>query len=131
MRTEILNYINSIALGNFLVTDELPYEENGNALYLKNLKKIYVDDTESIVEPVFSTLNGVNISNETLISRIYFANDAKTSPPDYEDLLADLRAAANITTVEGVKSRSVDVVTTFEGDVQVTEIEIRFIRIST
>ena len=52
MRTEVLDYINSLALGGFLLTQELPWEADGTALYVKNLKKIYVDVPEYVTKAI-------------------------------------------------------------------------------
>lgn len=131
MRQEVLDYINSLALGGYLLTEELPWSSDGTPLYLNNLKKIYVDNTEYLSEPIVQALNGLNISNETQITRIYFANDAKQLPANYEDLIVDLKATKDITTVEGVQRREVDVLTSFESDVLVTEIAVRFIKLIT
>lgn len=131
MRQEVLDYINSLALGGYLLTEELPWTSDGVPLYVKNLKKIYVSNTEYVSEPIVATLSGFNISNEQQITRIYFANDAKQIPANYEDLIVDLKAAKDITTVSGVKRREVDVTTSFEEDVLVTEVAVRFTKLTT
>jgi hypothetical protein len=131
MRQEVLDYINSLSLGGYLLTEEAPWSDNGVPLYIKNLKKIYVDNIEYISEPIVATLNGSTINNELMIASIYFANDAKTIPANYDLLVADLRNARNITSVEGVRSREAEVTITYENDVMITEVEIRLGRIST
>ena len=130
MRQEILDYINTLALGGYLLTEESPWADNGVPLYLKNLKKIYVDNTESITETLISTLDGVTINNEQFISSIYFANDAKTIPANYDDLVTDLKAAKTIS-FDGARTRESEVTVTYENDVMITEIEIRLGRLST
>lgn len=130
MRQEILDYINTLALGGYLLTEESPWADNGVPLYQKNLKKIYVDNTESITETLISTLDGLTINNEQLITSIYFANDAKTIPANYDDLVTDLKGAKNIS-FGGVRTRESEVTVTYENDVMLTEIEIRLGRLST
>lgn len=131
MRTEILDYINTLNLGSFLVSQELPWEESGQALFLKNLKKIYVDVTQYQNETLITALNGLNINNETSIVRILFACDAKQTPANYDTLVTDLKSAKDITTIEGVRSRQCDVSTDIENDSLVTTLEIRFTKITT
>jgi hypothetical protein len=131
MRTEVLDYINSLALGGFLLTQELPWEADGTTLYVKNLKKIYVDVPEYQNEPIIQTLNGININNETTIIRIYFACDAKQIPTNYETLISDLKLAKDITSIEGIQRRQCDINTSMDGDVLVTQLEIRFTKLST
>jgi hypothetical protein len=45
MRTQLLSAITTAVstLTQFAVASELPWEQNGNPLYRKNMKRIYVD----------------------------------------------------------------------------------------
>jgi len=131
MRTEILDYISTLNLGSFIVSQELPWEESGQALFLKNLKKIYVDATQYQNESLITALNGLNINNETSIVRILFACDAKQTPANYDTLVTDLKSAKDITTIDGVRTRQCDVTTDIENDSLVTTLEIRFTKITT
>jgi hypothetical protein len=130
MRTEILDYINTLSLGGFLLSQEIPFEENGDPLYLKNLKKIYVGITEYATEPLITTLSSENINSETTTIRIFFAADAKSLPTNYDTLVEDLRAAKDIDTIDGIFRREVSVETTFESDALVTQLEIRLTKIT-
>lgn len=131
MRDEILTYVQSLNLGTVTVSTEVPWTDNDVPLYLKNLKKIYVDVDTIAVEPLITALNGLNIANETTSVRIYFANDAKVLLPNYSDIITDLKAAKDITTITGVQRRECDVTTAVDNDVLVTELEIRFIKLLT
>jgi hypothetical protein len=131
MRQEVLDYINSLPLGGYLLTEESPWSDNGVPLYIKNLKKIYVDNTDYVNEPLISTLGRLSINEETQVTRIYFANDAKTLPSNYDTLVSDLKAVRNINTVLGSNRRQVDVEVTYENDIMVTELEVRFTKLST
>jgi len=131
MRQEVLDYINSLPLGGYLLTEESPWSDNGVPLYIKNLKKIYVDNTDYVNEPLISTLGRLSINEETQVTRIYFANDAKTLPSNYDTLVSDLKAVRNINTVLGSNRRQVDVEVTYENDIMITELEVRFTKLST
>lgn len=130
MRQEVLDYINTLALGGYLLTEESPWSDNEVPLYIKNLKKIYVDNTEFISEPIVTTLGGLNINNEQMVTTIYFANDAKTIPANYDELVTDLKLAKDIA-IDGVRTREAEVSITYENDVMITEIEIRLGKLST
>jgi hypothetical protein len=130
MRQEVLDYINSLALGGYLLTEESPWRDNAIPLYIKNLKKIYVDNVEYISEPLIATLGTLSINQQTQSTRIYFANDAKTVPSNYETLVVDLKAVKDITIDEGFNRREVDVRVSYENDVMVTEMEVRFTKLS-
>ena len=130
MRQEVLDYINGLALGGFLVSQEVPWSDNAIPLYRKNLKKIYVDNVEYISEPLIATLGTLSINQQTQSTRIYFANDAKTVPSNYDTLGQDLILAKNIAIADGTNRRDATVAVSYENDVMVTEIEIRFTKLS-
>jgi len=130
MRQEVLDYINGLALGGYLLSEESPWRENTIPLYIKNLKKIYVDNVEYLSEPLIATLGTLSINQQTQSTRIYFANDAKTVPSNYDTLVQDLILAKNINLADGTNRREADVRVSYENDVMVTEIEIRFTKLS-
>jgi hypothetical protein len=131
MRTDVIDYLQTLNLGTFLVSSELPFSESGTPLYIKNLKKIYVDVDQYAAEPIISALNGLNITRDTIAVRVYLANDAKSIPPNYDDVVSQIRTAKNILpTTGGFSTREVDVETSFEADRLITEIELRFIKLT-
>lgn len=130
MRLDIIDYFQTLNLGTFIPSTELPWSENGTPLYLKNLKKIYVDVDQYVVTPLITTLNGINITEDITAVRIFFANDAKSVPPNYEEVVQLIRSAKDIDAAVGYSRREVDVTTSFEADKLVTEIEIRFIKLT-
>ena len=91
MREDILTYIRSLSLGTFTVSDDLPREEGGVMLYVKNPKRIYVDRPQYSEEPLLQTLNGFDIHSEATTVSIYFTADAKTLPANYGALVESWR----------------------------------------
>ena len=130
MRQAVLDYVQSLNLGTYIVSTELPWTDNGVALYVKNLKKIYVDVDSYEVNPIIATLNGLNITEDINIVKVYFANDAKQIPPNYEDVVTQLRAAKNIDTTTGFNRRECVVSTSYDADKLITELELRFIKLT-
>lgn len=130
MRQEVIDYIQTLNLGTFIVSSEVPWDENGTPLYLKNLKKIYVGITEYTIDPVIITLGGVNITRDTAAVKVYLANDAKQMPPNYDDVVQQLISAKNINTTTGFNQRECSVQTEFNVDKLVTVVEIKFIKIT-
>lgn len=131
MRDEIRNYIGTQNLGGFILSQEVPWSENGNPLYLKNPKRIYVDVDQIETDPFIQTLSGVTISNQVNVVRLYFSTDAKQVPSNYNDIVESLRKAKDITTIQGVNRRECLVSTNYENDMMVTELEYRFTKLST
>lgn len=126
MRTEIIDYIQGQNLGGYTLTQELPWTSNGLALYLKNPKRIYIDRTQYNQEPLVETLDGLDIANEITSIKVYFSNDAKLLPSNYESLIDQLKGAKTITSAQGYRTRECIITTTFEEDLLVTELEFRF-----
>ena len=131
MRTEILEYCQALNLGTVTVSTELPWTDNNVPLYLKNLKKIYIDIDNVEIEPFIQALNGLNITNEITSVRTYFACDAKVLLPNYDDIITDLKGVKDITTITGVQRRECVITTSTENDVLVTELEYRFTKLLT
>ena len=130
MRQSVIDYLQGLNLGSFTIASEVPWTETGTELYLKNLKKIYVDVDAFTTEPVITTFTGLNLNNETTVVRVYFANDAKQLPSNYDDVVASIKAAKDVEATAGYSRREVDVSTTYESDRLVTEIELRYIKLT-
>jgi hypothetical protein len=88
MRAQLLSAIVTATstLTQFAVSTELPWSQNGTALFRKNLKKIYVDQTRQEQTTLIPTLDGVDVFQNDLITEVYVACDAK-NPPSQLDLL--------------------------------------------
>lgn len=130
MRTEVIDYVQGLNLGTFTVSQELPYTESGQALYVKNPKRIYVDEEQITSEPIIQALDGLTVINEESTVTIYFSVDSKLVPANYDSVVTALKGARNITTVDGVIRRELDVSTGYDGDLLVTELAIRFNKIT-
>lgn len=131
MRTEIIDYIQGLGLGSYSLTQELPWTSNGQPLYLKNPKRIYVDVAEFTDEPLVETMDGIKISNDVTSVKVYFSNDAKILPSNYDELIANLKLAKNINTTTGYRTRECVISKSFQEDLLVTELEFRFTKLTT
>jgi hypothetical protein len=127
MRDLIVAYITANPVEGFALTDELPWTKGGVPLYQKNMKKIYVDRTQTVQEPLFDTLDGMSAVIETQTVSVYVATDAKTLPSNYETLVTTLRAAKNDSSfVIGNTERQVNVSTEYDVDALVTRFDFTF-----
>jgi hypothetical protein len=129
MRTEVIDYLVSAPLQSYNFSRELPFEEGGTALYLKNPKTIYVDAVNKDVTQLFATLNGDSIHLETSTVTVYFSNDAKNTPANYDDLIEYLVKGKDLGTTQGFNDRNVDVSTELDGDLQVTTVELQYTKL--
>ena len=130
MRTEVLNYIDTLSLGTYAKSTNLPYTASGQLLYITNPKTLYVDQPNITEDPVITALDGVHLNNKVQSVIIYFSSDAKSLPANYTTLVNDLKNAKNITTVSGVHRRESDVTQSYQGDLLITEIAVRLITIT-
>lgn len=130
MRSEIRSYLQRLNLGSFIVANERPWNESGLALYLKNQKKVYVDDTRYETETVAATLSGLNIQSRSQSVRILFSADAKQLPSNYDSVVEQIVNAKNIDLQDGTYRRVSSVQTSYENDLLVTEVEITLTKLS-
>lgn len=130
MRTEILDYLQSQNLGTITVSRELPWSENGVPMYLKNLKKVYAEAEQVENTPLITALDGTYVPSEVTTVTVFIACDAKQTPPNLDQIIASIRTAKDITTIEGVNRRECSVSTSYENDVLVTQLDFRFTKIT-
>ena len=95
MRTQLLSAITSATstLTQFAVSQELPWSQNGTPLYLKNMKKIYVDRERQEETMLIPTLNGGEVFQDDLIAEVYVAVDAKNTPSQLDNLITKILGA--------------------------------------
>ena len=108
MRTELLSAITTAVstLTQFAVATELPWEQNGTPLYLKNMKKIYVDRPKQEETMLIPTLNGNEVFQDDLIAEVYVAVDAKNTPSQLDNLITKILSAKSTINVVNFGSES-------------------------
>jgi hypothetical protein len=128
MRDLLITYLKTqgTTLKTVGVSEELPWSKDGEPLYLKNFKKIYVDREQTAQEPLINTLQGASIVNETTTVSAYLVVDAKTPLVNYELIVDLMRDARNQVAPEEKLDRTVSVTKTLEGDAQVTQFTFEF-----
>lgn len=130
MRTDVINQIKAVAPFGYKLSNELPFDESDVALYLKNPKTIYVDTSTVDQDPLFATLDGLNITNSTTSTKVYFTTDAKNIPANYDTVVSSLKAIRDTISSPGAQRREAFVSTSYEGDLLVTELEYRITKIT-
>lgn len=99
MRAELLSAITSAisTLTNFAVSLELPWEQNGQPLFRKNMRKIYLDQEYRNETTLIPVLDGGNILEDEIVVEAYLAVDAKNTPSGLDNLISKVLAAKNST----------------------------------
>jgi hypothetical protein len=126
MRQVIYDYIDNLGLRSFILSPHLPWDDNGAPLYHHNKKYIYVDLAQISQEPLFDTLDLGGAVNETTKISVYFVNDAKNLPPDYDSVVAEIKGARLAQGTEGYIQKLCQVNTEFMNDAVLTHLEFSF-----
>jgi ribosomal protein S28E/S33 len=126
MRAEIVDYIAANPVPGYTLTQELPWDSNGTPLYLKNFKRIYVDNAQVQQEPLIDVLNGTGIVDEITTVTVRVTTDAKTQPSNYNTMVSTLKNARLDSDITGVTQRATQVQTEMVGDAVVTQFDFSF-----
>lgn len=130
MRADIITYLKTQSLGSLSMTDNLPFDDSGVPLYLKNAKKVYVNTDQIESDPIVQTLGGVNINNEATSVDIYFSVDAKTLITNYDTIVSTIRQVKDNVSIDGVHTRTAEVATEYVNDLLITTITITLTKIA-
>jgi len=131
MRSQILTYLKDNVVTGFGVSDNLPFQQNGDPLYLQNLKTLYVNQPRTEQEPLFETLDSISIVSETTIASCYVVTDAKTLPSNYDDLVTAVKGIRTDSTIKnlGYTAKEVGITTTLTNDIQITQFDMEFTKV--
>jgi hypothetical protein len=93
MRASLLAAITTATstLTQFAVSTELPWSQNGDPLYRKNMKKIYVDNAVIEQSTVMYTFEKTrNVDQNIYTCNVYFTVDAKNPPSQSAQVLNNI-----------------------------------------
>jgi hypothetical protein len=131
MRQAIVNYLNSNkrSLTPAIVAEHLPYLIDGNPIYFKNKKHIYVDVDQVNQITALNALDGSGATNEHTNIRAFLVTDAKQPIPNYETIVQTIKDARLTPELQGVTQRLCTVKTSFIEDALITEFEYHFVKL--
>lgn len=97
MRSQVVSALSAAisTLTQFAMATELPWSQNGQPLYLKNMKKVYVDATQVEQTTLIPTLNGGEVFENLMTSAVYVSVDAKNQPSQLDALITNILNAKN------------------------------------
>lgn len=126
MRAELLSYLTTAtSTATIRTVSELPWNTSGEPLYLKNMKKFYLDEEQieqSVLIPVLPGFNDV-MQNQTTVTG-YFAVDAKNQPSGLSTAITTILGAKEKTGISNFGFES-DYTTEILDDVLVYTIQYR------
>jgi hypothetical protein len=126
MRAQLLTYLTAQLTGSVKTSQELPWSEGTNPLYLKNARRVYLDEPYTEQDTLFPTLGSLQINQRVTVVRWYLTMDAKQRNTDLDSALTILGSAKDITTITGVFTRLFDYTVSIDNDRVVYEGEYRF-----
>lgn len=126
MRTELLTYLTAELTGSIKTSQELPFQEGTNPLYMKNARRVYLDEPYTEEDTLIPTLSDLTINERVTIIRWFLTVDAKNRNTDLDSALTILGSAKDITTITGVYKRLFDYTVTIDNDRVVYEGQYRF-----
>jgi len=126
MRAELLSYLTTAtSTATIKVVSELPWNTAGEPLYLKNMKKMYLDQEQRTQTTLIPTLTGDDIYQNDLTVKGYFAVDAKNAPSGLDAAITTILNARDRTGVNNFGSEA-DYTTDIQDDVIIYTVEYRF-----
>ena len=130
MRTELLAYLTTNLTGTIKPSQELPYEEGNNFLYLRNLRRVYLDEPNTEQNSLYPTLGSTNINEKITTVRWYLTVDSKNRNTDLDTALTILGSGKDIATITGPHKREFDYITSINDDKITYEGQYRFYTIA-
>lgn len=126
MRSNLLAAITTATstLTQFAVSQELPWTQAGDALFTKNMKKIYVDTPVIEQSTVYFTFEKNNVDENAYSCTVYFTVDAKNPPSQTQQVLQRILDCKNKTGLRSYDDES-DYVTEIQEDKLIYTIQFR------
>ena len=126
MRTELLTYLTAELTESIKTSQELPFQEGTNPLYMKNARRVYLDEPYTEEDTLLPTLGSLQINQRITTVRWFLTVDAKNRNADLDAALTILSSAKDITTITGVYTRLFDYTVSIDNDRVIYEGEYRF-----
>ncbi len=126
MRSELLSYLTTAtSTATIKTVSELPWNTAGEPLYLKNMKKFYLDEEQIEQSVLIPTLTGqTDVMSNLITVRGYFAVDAKNQPSGLSPAITTILGAKDRTGIANFGTES-DYTTEIQNDVIIYTVEYR------
>jgi len=125
MRTALLAYLAANLTGTIKSSQELPYEEGGASLNLKNLRRVYLNEPTTEVSQLVGTFEGDILEKITTVSGV-LSVDAKQRNSDLDQALQILAQAKNSATITNSFRNEFDYTTEIVNGIITYNFEYRF-----
>jgi len=130
MRTQLLSYLTSNLTGAIKPSQELPFEQGGSANYLRNMRRVYLDEPYTEQDSLFNTLDELDINQKITYVRGYLAVDAKNRNADLDAALTTMSNALKQANITDSFRKEFDYTTTMDDDRVIYEFEYRYYQLA-
>jgi hypothetical protein len=131
MRAQLLNFLTANLTGTIKTSQELPFEQGGSANYIRNMRKVYLDEPFIEQDILINTLDeSADVNQQITYVRGYLAVDAKNRNPDLDAALNTIGAALKQADITNSFRKEFDYTTTIDDDRVVYEFEYRYYQIA-
>tara|TARA_R110002073_G_scaffold40387_2_gene114456 strand:+ start:418 stop:813 length:396 start_codon:yes stop_codon:yes gene_type:complete len=129
IRDELLTQLNTNLAAHtaFSVSSELPFNSAGDALYLKNMKTVYLDEDQLDITQHVPVLNANKIMQTETTVNGYLVTDAKNQPSDIDTVIANVLVAR--TAITNIIDTNSSVETEIDDDRITYTFEYNFLKI--
>jgi len=124
LRDTVITYLQDNPVSGFNVTEELPWTQ-AEPLYIKNKKVLYVDQPQSVQEPLLVTFDETVIEEVYTVS-VYVTTDAKTLPASFDEMYELVKNARM--EASGYSQKVTAVSSEYDGDLLVTQFDVNYTR---
>lgn len=128
MRTQLLAYLTANLTGTIKPSQELPFEQSGNSLYLKNLRKVYLNEPSTEQDQLIGTFSD-DINQQITTVQAFLAVDAKNRNADLDAALTTMSQALRQADITDSFRKEFDYTTTIDDDKIIYEFEYRYYQI--
>lgn len=127
MRAQLLSYLTANLTGTIKTSQEMPFEQGGTANYLRNMRRVYLDEPFAEQAALINTLDDLSEINQSITRvRGYLAVDAKNRNADLDSTLSILSQALRAADISDSFRKEFDYTATIDDDRIVYEFEYRY-----
>jgi hypothetical protein len=128
IRSDLLTVLTAnLSSTNVAVSTQVPYVSGDIPLYVKNMKKLYIDEEQQDITELFNSLDNNDVYQTETTVNAYVCVDAKTQPTDIDTVVSTCLNAKNSIANTIIRESSVE--NEYQDDKIIYTFEYRFITV--
>lgn len=128
IRSDLLTVLTAnLSSTSVAVSTQVPYVSGDIPLYVKNMKKLYIDEEQQDITELFNSLDNNDVYQTETTVNAYVCVDAKTQPTDIDTIVSTCLNAKNSIANTIIRESSVE--NEYQDDKIIYTFEYRFITV--